>query len=164
MRLLNLVFICFLITSYSFSQKLYIPISDPEVLKIYKSGEKLSDGEYVSKDKEENIRVKGRFDKITPIGKWYIFFKNGNLMAYYNYNDQGELDGIFVEYYDNSQLKVSGFFNNNLQSKIWQTFYKDGVEETAGEMLDGKRFKTWLYYHPNGTIKEVSNSGFFFPK
>ena len=122
MRLLNLVFICFLLTSYSFSQKLYIPISDPEVLKIYKSGEKLSDGEYVSKDKEGNIRVKGRFDKITPIGKWYIFFKNGNLMAYYNYNDQGELDGIFVEYYDNSQLKISGYFKENLQTKLWQTF------------------------------------------
>ena len=156
-RLIKIVSIFFLLTFHSFSQKLYIPISDPEILKIYKSGEKLSDGEYLSKDYEGNIRVKGRFNKITPIGKWYIFFKNGNLMAYYNYNDQGELDGIFVEYYDNSQLKISGYFVENLQSKLWQTFYKDGVEETAGEMLDGKRYKTWLYYHPNGKIKEVSN-------
>ena len=152
-RLIKIVSIFFLLTFHSFSQKLYIPISDPEILKIYKSGEKLSDGEYLSKDDEGNIRVKGRFNKITPIGKWYLFFKNGNLMAYYNYNDQGELDGIFVEYYDNSQLKISGYFVENLQSKLWQTFYKDGVEETAGEMLDVKRYKTWLYYHPNGKIK-----------
>ena len=139
------------------AQKLYIPISDPEIIKIYQKGNKKSNGEYLSKDSEGIVRIKGKFNENIPIGRWYVFFKNGNLMAYYNYSNKGNLDGIFVEYYENSQLKVSGFYENNKKNKLWKSYFNDGVEETVGEMLDDKKYKIWLKYHKNGKLKEYSN-------
>ena len=91
--------IFFIINFNTLAQKLYIPISDPEIINIYKTGNKSPGGEYLSKDSEGKIRIKGKFNKLIPVGKWYIFFKDGSLMAYYNYNEEGQLDGIFVEYH-----------------------------------------------------------------
>ena len=80
-----LYFLFLLAIENSFAQKLFIPVSDPEIVSLYKKGEKSDDGTYISVDKEGNIRVKGKFDKLVPIGKWYLFYKDGNLMANYNY-------------------------------------------------------------------------------
>ena len=78
----------------SFAQKLFIPVSDPEIVSLYKKGEKSNDGTYISVDKEGNIRVKGKFDKLVPIGKWYLFYQDGNLMACLLYTSPSPRDGL----------------------------------------------------------------------
>ena len=40
-------------------------------------------------------------------------------MAHYNYSEEGNLDGVFVEYYKNGQVKISGVFFNNKQNKLF---------------------------------------------
>ena len=139
------------------AQKLFIPINDPEIISIYKLGDKEKDGSYISKDNEGNIRVKGKFNKLIPVGKWYIFFKNGKLQSNYNYSDEGKLDGVFVQYFSNGKINISGNFENNIQTGLWKTFYLNGNIETVGEMLDGKRYKQWNYYYNSGEVKEISN-------
>ena len=57
------------------AQKLFIPINDSEIISIYKTGDKQDDGSYVSKDKSGNIRIQGKFNKLVPVGKWFIFFE-----------------------------------------------------------------------------------------
>ena len=54
--------------------------------------EKKDDGSYISRDSKGNIRIKGKFDKLTPVGKWYLFFDDGKLMSNYSYNEDGKLD------------------------------------------------------------------------
>ena len=150
----------FLIVLYackSYSQKLFIPISDKEIISLYKKGEKSSDGSYIVNDKNNITRIKGKFDGKTPIDKWYIFFDDGNLKAHYNYTKEGIIDGIFAEYFRNGQLKTAGRFKNNKQTELWKTFYISGIIETEGEMLNGLRYKQWNYYFESGNIKEVSN-------
>ena len=69
----NIVFFIFLIFHSDFilnAQKLFIPINDSEIISIYKTGEKQDDGSYISKDKLGNIRIQGKFNKLTPVGKW----------------------------------------------------------------------------------------------
>ncbi len=156
-RKVFLYFLFLLAIENSFAQKLFIPVSDPEIVSLYKKGEKSNDGTYISVDEDGNIRVKGKFDKLVPIGKWYLFYKNGKLMAHYNYSEEGNLDGVFVEYYSNGQVKISGVFLNNKQNKLWKTYFSDGILETEGAMLEGKRYKQWNYYFSSGRIKEVSN-------
>lgn len=150
----------FLISSIAYSQTLFIPLSDPYIISIYKTGEKSQDGTYTSKDSLGNIRIKGKFNGIKPIGKWYVFFESGELNSNYAYNDDGNLDGLFVEYYNNGQIKSAGYFENNVQTSTWKTFYYDGIIETEGELLEGKRYKQWNYYFPSGKIKEISNYNF----
>ena len=90
-KLFSFLFITVFFISNGRSQKLYIPVSNEEIIKIYKLGKKSSSGEYVYTDKDGNIRIKGKFHKNIPFGKWYLFYKNGALMANYGYNDNGEL-------------------------------------------------------------------------
>ena len=139
-KLFSFLFITVFFISNGRSQKLYIPVSNEEIIKIYKLGKKSSSGEYVYTDKDGNIRIKGKFNKNIPVGKWYLFYKDGGLMANYGYNDNGELDGVFAEYYETSKLKKQGFFIKNIQNKLWKTFYEDGKEESIGQMLEGKKY------------------------
>jgi len=66
--LLRIFFIfIFLFSSIAYSQTLFIPISDPYIISIYKTGEKSQDGTYISKDSLGNIRIKGKFNGIKAI-------------------------------------------------------------------------------------------------
>ena len=154
---IKILLIIFFINTNAYSQKLFIPVNDLEIISIYKKGEKSNDGSYISRDSLGNIRIKGRFNKLKPVGKWYIFFDNGKLMSNYSYSEEGHLDGTFVEYYSNSKIKVLGKFDKNIQTGIWKTFYFNGEIETEGEMLNGKRYKQWNYFFRSGNIKEISN-------
>ena len=109
--------ILFLFVENAVSQKLYIPVTDSEIISLYKKGEKSDDGTYISYDKERNIRIKGKFNKLIPIGKWYLFFEDGSLMSNYNYSDEGKINGVFVEYYNTGKIKIVGNFKNNKQVK-----------------------------------------------
>ena len=156
----NIVFFIFLIFHSVFilnAQKLFIPINDSEIISIYKTGEKQDNGSYISKDKLGNIRIQGKFNKLTPVGKWYTFFKDGKLQSTYSYSEEGKLDGVFVQYFSNGKIYISGTFKNNIQSGLWKTFYLNGNLETEGEMYEGKRYKRWNYYYNSGIIKEISN-------
>lgn len=167
LKIVFFIFIFFPISSYS--QKLFIPIDDAYLISIYKKGVKDQDGSYISEDSLGNIRIKGNFDGVKPVGKWYLFFENGSLLSNYNYNIDGNIDGLFVEYYINGQVKTVGYFSNNKQIKIWRSYYLDGIIEREGELLDGKRYKQWNYYYSSGKIKQASNynykgelHGFFY--
>ena len=156
----NIVFFILLFFLSGFilnAQKLFIPINDSEIISIYKTGDKQDDGSYISKDKLGNIRIQGKFNKLTPVGKWYTFFEDGKLQSTYSYSDEGKLDGVFVQYFSNGKIYISGTFKNNIQSGLWKTFYVNGNLETEGEMFEGKRYKRWNYYFNSGLIKEISN-------
>ena len=156
----NFLLFFFIINSGSYiskAQKLFIPISDQEIISIYKTGEKKNDGSYESKDKNGNVRIKGKFNKLIPVGKWFILFEDGKLMSTYSYSDQGKLDGVFVEYFSNGKIKTTGEFENNIQTGIWKSFYMNGNIETEGFLLEGRRYKQWNYYFESGRIKEISN-------
>ena len=72
-KLFSFLFITVFFISNGRSQKLYIPVSNEEIIKIYKLGKKLSSGEYVYTDKDGNIRIKGKFHKNIPFGKLILF-------------------------------------------------------------------------------------------
>ena len=93
----NVLFFLFCFSPiFSYSQQLFIPISDSYVVKIYKHGDKDSLGNYISKDSLGNTIVLGKFDGIKAVGKWEIFFDNGRKRAFYSYKD-GKLNGNFIE-------------------------------------------------------------------
>ena len=97
-RLLKIIFfIFFIVPTFSYSQKLFIPINDTYLISIYKKGNKDQDGSYISKDSLGNIRIKGQFDGIKPVGKWYLFFESGSLLSNYNYN----LDNMYHDWWWN---------------------------------------------------------------
>ena len=74
--IINLIFFFFnFFPLLTFSQKIFIPISDPYVVSIYTKGDKDINGNYVSKDSLGNIIISGKFNGIAPEGEWIIYFK-----------------------------------------------------------------------------------------
>ena len=69
---------------------------------------------------QRNIRIKGKFDKLTPVGKWY-FLMMANY-SNYSYNGDGN-DGIFVEYFQMEIPKTS----ENLRKILDQVFGKHTI-------------------------------------
>ena len=78
---------------------------------------------------------------MVPIGKWFILFENGNLMSTYSYSDEGNLDGVFIEYFSNGKIKTTGEFENNIQTGFWKSYYINGNIETEGVLLKGRRYQ-----------------------
>ena len=140
----------------TFSQKIFIPISDPYIVSIYTKGDKDINGNYISKDSLGNTIISGKFNGIAPEGEWIIYFKNGRKKANYFYND-GKLNGEFVEYYWNGNIKIKGVYVNNKPSLSWKTYFLDGSMESTGQMFEGKKFNEWNEYHLNGRISIISN-------
>ena len=74
------------------AQKLFIPISDQEIISIYKTGEKKNDGSYESKDKNGNVRIKleagiqsGKILRLRGKGLSSInSYGNGDLLVHVN--------------------------------------------------------------------------------
>ena len=137
-----ILFLFFSYPIFSFSQELYVPISDPYIVKIYNEGNKDSFRNYVSNDSLGNKIISGKFDGMIPIGKWEIFFDNNRKRAIYSYKN-GKLNGEFIEYYWNGTIKSKESYLNNKPSLTWQSFYPDQTLESNGEMYMGNRFKEW---------------------
>ena len=152
--IINVIYFFNFFPLVTFSQKIFIPISDPYVVSIYTKGDKDIDGGYISKDSLGNIIISGKFNDITPVGEWIIYFNNGRKKANYFYND-GKLDGEFIEYYWNGNVKIKGTYLNNKPSLTWKSYFLDGSMESIGQMFEGKKFNEWNEYHLNGRISII---------
>lgn len=66
-------------------------------------------------------------------GTWKYYSRDGIVIKVENYND-GQLDGIYKEFYKNGNLKISGEYDNGeVLLSNWKCFHMDG---TIKECLD----------------------------
>ena len=95
------------------SQKLYIPVSNEEIIKVYTLGKKSSSGEYVYTDKDGNIRIKGKFNKNIPVGKWYLFYHDVEMSGQSNLRNVKYTE--FTHNEDGTINPVKTYFGNDFK-------------------------------------------------
>jgi len=61
------------------------------------------------------------------------------------------LNGQYVQYYRDGQIKVKGYYQNNVPAGIWEYFYGNGHTKMRGELRKNKNFGMWEYYYENGS-------------
>ncbi len=61
-----------------------------------------------------------------------------------------ELEGPYVAYYADGQIKEKGTFLDNQPVGIWEYFYENGHLKMTGEIRDNQNFGSWKYFYENG--------------
>lgn len=64
----------------------------------------------------------------------------------------GELNGLFISYHPNGQVKDSGMLIAGIRQGIWHSFYPSGKKDNEGPFLNGNMEGAWTFYHENGAV------------
>ena len=62
----------------------------------------------------------------------------------------GQLQGPYVRYHKNGQLKSKGNFKNNKREGPWVFYFQDGNLFMKGEYRNGKKEDYWEHYYMGG--------------
>ena len=87
-----------------------------------------------------------------PSGVWEEY-NNGILLSKSTY-DNGNLEGILINYFSNGNIKETGFVRNNRWVGEYKDYYDNGKIREQKNYLDGKLEGKALLYYKNGEIKE----------
>ena len=93
-------------------------------------------------------------------GIWLTYFYNGKLKQKENYKN-GLLHNQVEIYYENGNLFLESFFDNNKRTGCWKFYYENGTVAYQGNYLEDKKEGEWLIHDINGNlkIKEVFKNG-----
>lgn len=101
---------------------------------------KQSDGLYLEKHDNGQIKIKGEILQNKRIGIWTSYYKNGIKQSENTYID-GVLSGKTVSFYTNGQVRYIGYFIKNKKDGKWNFYSKQGdldktLEYKGGELVD----------------------------
>ncbi|MCF8217506.1 MAG: hypothetical protein K9I29_09595 [Bacteroidales bacterium] len=126
-------------------------------------------------DESDIVKASGKLKRGTPDGNWRFYYPNGNIEAvvhydkgtidgkayfYYNSNEQnlrceaqfsdGELDGLYKEFYKNGKSKATLQFKNNQRHGDADFYYPGGELKIEAKFKRGSKKGKWKYYTPDG--------------
>lgn len=114
--------------------KTFFENEQPEIEMNYKKG--MEDGEVKYYYDNGQLSLEGEFKMGKRIGKWTAYFSTGVDAAIENYNNDGQLDGMMYEYYeDGGKLKREAFYAQD-QLIIEQKYdeFGNAVDEFGNRM------------------------------
>lgn len=62
--------------------------------------------------------------------------------------------GMFRTYYENGNLEMEGFINQNKNDSLWKYYYPEGQIESEGYFVNDKADGKWVWYYPSGKVRE----------
>ena len=68
--------------------------------------------------------------------------------------------GLYMNYYENGQVKDSGYYKDGLRDGIWQEYYTNGQVKSSGFYINGQKHSGWANYSETGqllSLKEYRN-------
>lgn len=86
-------------------------------------------------------------------GKSISYFLSGTKSAEIMRDDAGNLNGLSVRYFENSNKKEELNFKENIKNGEVVFYYNDGQVKEKGNFLDNKRTGIFTGYYQNGDIK-----------
>lgn len=82
------------------------------------------------------------------------YYENGKLKSESEKNDNGKLEGIYREYFENGQLKLECSYKNGELDGISKEYYKNNKLSCEYHFKDGKLDGLCKEYYESGKIKE----------
>ena len=65
------------------------------------------------------------------------------------------LNGIYLEYFLNKNIKISGYYDNGLKEGIWKSWDSDGILIDYYTWKKGQRNGNFKLFNGHGKIKEI---------
>jgi antitoxin component YwqK of YwqJK toxin-antitoxin module len=121
------------------------------------------------------IDAEGYADDIVPWGWEMEYHENGKMKSkkFHRYIvadngsnlEQYSLEGGVVEYYDNGQKLLEGFYHNGTPDSLWQYYFQNGRLSGVKQFKDGLGFGAWRDYHDNGitSFEQFYNEDIYDP-
>ena len=82
------------------------------------------------------------------------YYDNGKLKSEFEKNDNGKLDGIYREYYENGQLKLECTYKDGQLDGISKEYYKNNQLSCEYNFKNGQLDGLCKEYYDSGKIKE----------
>lgn len=70
----------------------------------------------------------------------------------YFLNDEGEMDGPFIDYYSDDKFKTTGFYKNGQKHDTWEYWYKNGNLKSQEHYGHGVEIGIWKTWDEDGTL------------
>ena len=116
------------------------------------------DGVFYVKDDLEPYsgQVKGKYSGYMknglPSGIWEEY--NNDLLLNKSTYDNGNLEGLLINYYSNGSIKETGYVKNNKWTGKYEAYYDNEILREEKNYIDGKLEGKALLYFKDGKVKE----------
>ena len=117
-----------------------------ELTKIPLSSDKYLLGVIKENKKQGLFKV---YDSVKETGK-IKFLKNDTLIYEGSYDTLSNKTGLWVYYWENSQIKKTGIYIKNKKNKEWKYYYKNGELQQKGSFIRDQPEGLWEWWYENG--------------
>ncbi|HEY6160329.1 MAG TPA: TonB family protein [Bacteroidia bacterium] len=116
-------------------------------------------GRYVKRYDMFHIKIKGHYHHGNRVGEWVEWNKDGTIKSIAYYNNEGKLDGPYLE---SSWQEQSGWYRNGERDSTWtisvKNLYGQYVYDSVMKFSGGKPYGEW---HTVYKGSQQSSSGYF---
>lgn len=84
-----------------------------------------------------------------------LVLANSTGQSYRPVFENGLLDGLFMNYFDNGQVKDSGYYQKGIREGYWIHRESLSMETMAGSYRHGLKEQEWKIYSPDGRLQQI---------
>jgi len=97
------------------------------------------------------------YDSTGALNKVQLYSDTHNLIGEGMITPSGLRTGKWHLFYDNKQIKATGFYQNNRRNGQWRFYYPNGRVMQEGGYYQGQPEGQWNWYYPEGQLKCEEN-------
>jgi len=102
------------------------------------------------------LRAKGNYYKGNRVGTWKFYNQYGVLTSEEPHNEEGELHGEALNYFDNGQLETSIMYKDGERHGLLKDYFRNGTLYKTGYMYEGQSVGEWRFYYKDGTLNSTA--------
>jgi hypothetical protein len=73
------------------------------------------------------------------------------------YNADGQKSGVWIEYFENGQIEVTGAYNEQgKKTGLWEEFYENGLPASKGMYENDVKIGKWMNWDADGKKTKTS--------
>ncbi|WP_346759165.1 toxin-antitoxin system YwqK family antitoxin [Agaribacillus aureus] len=85
-------------------------------------------------------------------GKYVAYHANGNVKTQGSYRDNLSI-GKWEYFFESGALKMSGDLQEDGTTGYWEYYFENGQKSMEGMLIDSKRNDQWIFYYEQGGVK-----------
>lgn len=150
-KLLSVISICLVLSSYSQSRVHFDEIYDNEDSSLVYYGDKLFTGVVYDTYPNGQLKYTTNYTNGVDDGLQQEWYESGQLQSQ-SYFKEGKLDGKVQEWYENGQLKYEFNIKDGDFDGLYQEWYENGQVESQTSFKEGKKDGFYQEWYEDGAL------------
>lgn len=107
-------------------------------------------------EQPKNEIIKPQNSEIKP-GEYFEYHANGEIKIRGFYNDNLTREGLWLSYYENGIKWSEAYYSDGKRDGHNVTFYPSGKIRFVGEYKDDEKTGKWTFYDEEGNVTKIEN-------